>query len=47
VPRQDWIVIGHLLILHGRRVCVARSPKCPACPLNALCPSAKGPPHLS
>jgi endonuclease III len=41
VPRQDWIVVGHLLILHGRRVCSARAPKCAVCPVNDLCPSAK------
>jgi endonuclease III len=43
VPREDWIIIGHLLILHGRRICVARAPKCPVCPINDLCPSAKIP----
>jgi endonuclease-3 len=43
VPREDWIIIGHLLILHGRRVCSARAPKCPVCPINDLCPSAKTP----
>jgi endonuclease III len=41
VPRGDWIIIGHLLILHGRRICPARAPKCPVCPVNDLCPSAK------
>jgi endonuclease-3 len=43
VPRQDWIAFGHLLILHGRRICSARTPKCPVCPVNDLCPSAKFP----
>jgi endonuclease-3 len=43
VPRQDWIIISHLLILHGRRICSARAPKCPVCPVNDLCPSAKIP----
>jgi endonuclease-3 len=43
VPREDWIIIGHLLILHGRRICSARAPKCPVCPVNDLCPSAKLP----
>jgi endonuclease III len=43
VPQKDWIVIGHLLILHGRRICSARTPKCPVCPANDLCPSAKVP----
>ena len=41
VPSADWIILGHLLILHGRRVCTARTPKCPICPLKDLCPSAK------
>lgn len=41
VPREDWIVFGHLLILHGRKICSARAPKCPVCPVNDLCPSAK------
>jgi endonuclease III len=44
VPRVDWIIIGHLLILHGRRICAARAPKCPVCPVKDLCPSAKVPP---
>jgi endonuclease III len=43
VPRQDWIAFGHLLILHGRRICSARAPKCAVCPVNDLCPSAKIP----
>lgn len=41
VPRQDWVIFSHLLILHGRRVCSARAPHCPICPVNDLCPSAK------
>jgi len=41
VPRQDWVVFSHLLILHGRRICSARAPQCPVCPVNELCPSAK------
>ncbi|MBI3326993.1 MAG: endonuclease III [Nitrospinae bacterium] len=40
VPREDWIAAGHLLILHGRNLCTARAPRCPACPVNDLCPSA-------
>ena len=40
VPRADWIALSHLLILHGRKVCVARKPKCEICPVNDLCPSA-------
>jgi endonuclease-3 len=40
VPRRGWTLFSHLLIWHGRRVCSARSPKCPVCPLHDLCPSA-------
>jgi endonuclease III len=39
-PHEEWTAISHLLILHGRRVCVARRPNCPACVLNDVCPSA-------
>ena len=39
VPRTDWIDFGNLLILHGRAICAARRPNCPACPINHLCPS--------
>ncbi len=41
VPREDWTVFSHLLILHGRRICKARKPECPNCPLNDICPSAR------
>ena len=40
VPRQDWTMFGHLLIFHGRKICSARAPKCPVCPVNDLCPAA-------
>jgi endonuclease-3 len=40
VPRQDWALSSHLLIFHGRRVCIARRPRCPQCVLAELCPSA-------
>ena len=40
IPRESWIEIAHLLIWHGRRVCTARKPDCPACPLNDICPSS-------
>lgn len=39
-PRKHWTALSHLLILHGRRVCIARRPQCGACVLNDLCPSA-------
>ena len=41
VPREDWTVFSHLLILHGRRICKARKPDCPNCPVNDICPSAR------
>jgi endonuclease III len=40
LPQEQWIEISHLLIFHGRRVCAARKPDCPNCPLLDLCPSA-------
>jgi endonuclease III len=41
VPRERWGVFPHLLIWHGRRVCVARAPQCERCVLNDLCPSSR------
>ena len=41
VPRKDWGRFPHLLIWHGRRVCVARSPRCEDCVLVDLCPSSR------
>ncbi len=38
-PQDEWIFVHHGLILHGRRVCTARSPACDRCPLCADCPS--------
>jgi endonuclease III len=40
-PQQSWALLSHLLILHGRQVCVARKPKCPECVVADLCPSAQ------
>jgi endonuclease III len=39
-PRDRWTILSHLLIEHGRRVCVARSPRCNECVLADICPSA-------
>jgi len=39
-PRQDWALLSHLLITHGRQVCIARRPRCPDCAVADLCPSA-------
>ena len=41
VPRRDWTIFSHLLIFHGRRVCIARLPKCGVCVLNDVCPSRR------
>jgi endonuclease-3 len=38
-PKQDWTMLSHRLIWHGRRRCHARKPACGACPLAQLCPS--------
>jgi endonuclease-3 len=40
VPRDQWTDFANQLILHGRRVCIARKPDCPNCVLNDICPSA-------
>jgi endonuclease-3 len=41
VPREYWGGFPHLLIWHGRRVCLARAPRCEICVLNDLCPSSR------
>jgi len=38
VPKRDWILFPHLMISHGRQICIARKPKCLECPLNDICP---------
>jgi endonuclease-3 len=40
-PQESWAMLAHLLIWHGRRVCVARKPRCEACPVSGLCPSSR------
>jgi endonuclease III len=39
-PKKDWMKLTDVLIFHGRQVCIARRPKCEACALNQICPSA-------
>jgi endonuclease-3 len=39
VPREDWTLFSHWLIFHGRRVCRALNPDCPACGIRELCVS--------
>jgi endonuclease III len=41
VPREDWPRFPHLLIWHGRRVCIAQRPRCQDCVINDLCPSSR------
>jgi endonuclease-3 len=41
VPREDWGRFPHLLIWHGRRVCIARAPRCEDCVIYDLCPSSR------
>ncbi len=41
VPREDWARFPHLLIWHGRRVCIARRPLCEICVVTDLCPSSR------
>lgn len=40
VPRDEWTFFGHSLIWHGRKVCIARKPRCAECLLANQCPSA-------
>ncbi|MBL8850393.1 MAG: endonuclease III [Planctomycetaceae bacterium] len=44
VPEEEWIDFSHRLIHHGRRICIARRPRCPECPLLELCPRVGLPP---
>ena len=41
IAKEDWIIFSHLMIDHGRAVCIARRPRCAECPISAHCPSAK------
>jgi endonuclease-3 len=41
VPREHWGDFPHLLIWHGRRVCIARAPLCEECGVSDLCPSSR------
>ena len=40
IPKADWIIYSHLLIAHGRAVCIARRPQCGECVVSKFCPSA-------
>ena len=39
IPQNKWIQLSHQLIWHGRRVCIARKPKCSICNLERICNS--------
>ncbi|MEO8478846.1 MAG: endonuclease III [Gemmatimonadota bacterium] len=41
IPREDWALVSHLLIWHGRRICIANRPKCGECVIAGLCPSRR------
>ena len=40
VPQKDWLDLSHMMIYHGRAICLARKPLCEQCTLARLCPSA-------
>jgi endonuclease-3 len=40
VPPEEWTGLSLRLILHGRRICIARAPRCPECVLNDFCPTS-------
>ncbi|MEJ2539211.1 MAG: endonuclease III [Gemmatimonadota bacterium] len=40
-PREEWTLLSHLLIWHGRRTCDARKPACERCVVSHLCPSSR------
>ena len=39
VPKKYWLDFNYLLVNHGRKICMARKPICPECPIKLLCPS--------
>jgi endonuclease-3 len=43
VAQPEWTLWSHLLIDHGRNICLSRKPRCAQCALNELCPSAEVP----
>jgi endonuclease-3 len=45
-PKEDWDILSHTLIFHGRRVCFAQRPACAGCGINDTCPSAFDAEHV-
>jgi len=43
IPKKDWTIFSHAVILHGRNTCQARKPDCPNCAISKYCPSANNP----
>ena len=41
VPKAKWSVFSNTINIHGRRICTAKKPQCPICPIRHLCPSAQ------
>jgi len=41
IPRKDWGKFSFMIVEHGRKICIARKPKCGECTLNKICPSAR------
>lgn len=41
LPKEQWILYNIQIISHGRKICIARRPKCEACTLNRVCPSSE------
>ena len=39
IPEKEWVNTSHWLIYHGRKICIARKPKCLQCVVGNLCPS--------
>ena len=37
IPKKNWTMFSHLLIFHGRRICIARKPDCENCPVQGYC----------
>ena len=40
VPKKNWTMLSHLLVFHGRNICMAPKPHCEQCPISKYCPSA-------
>jgi endonuclease-3 len=38
IPKKNWTMFSHTLILHGRNICKARKPDCKNCPISEYCP---------